>query len=352
MALVFSYIRFSSKPQEQGSSLSRQSRIGKDWLSRHPDHTLDTSLRMRDLGVSAFKGANLDPEQGDLGKFIWLAQHNKKRVPEGSILMLEHLDRFSRDEAWKALHVLTGLLKAGIRILTLEPERMINQTNAGKMEVLFPIVMDLIIAHEHSQRKGFLVGKAWAAKRENIASKKLTRVCPAWLRLSDDKTHFEPIHEKVAIVKRLIQMALSGIGTTQIESRFNREGVAPLATTKRSRRWHKSYIEKILNNPALYGEYQPHKGHAGDRKPVGSPIPDYFWPVISKEEFHRIRGALVGQRLATGPATRRIANLFTSLVFDARDGSNMVVINKGKRGQVYLVSGAAHRAERGSVYTS
>jgi hypothetical protein len=94
MAEVLSYIRFSSFPQERGDSIRRQTSLGDAWLNRHPQHTLDATLTLRDLGVSAFRGANLDKEKGDLGKFIHLPKTG--RVPKGSILMLENLDRFSR----------------------------------------------------------------------------------------------------------------------------------------------------------------------------------------------------------------------------------------------------------------
>lgn len=74
MATLYSYIRFSSKRQEQGDSVRRQTAMGEAWLRRHPEHTLDTSLRLSDLGVSAFRGKNLDKSKGDLGKFVALCK--------------------------------------------------------------------------------------------------------------------------------------------------------------------------------------------------------------------------------------------------------------------------------------
>jgi DNA invertase Pin-like site-specific DNA recombinase len=94
MATVYSYVRFSSKRQEQGDSLRRQKALGDAWLARRPEHHLDHTLRLRDLGVSAFRGKNLDKDKGDLGKFLVLVQEG--RIAKGSIFMLENLDRFSR----------------------------------------------------------------------------------------------------------------------------------------------------------------------------------------------------------------------------------------------------------------
>ena len=208
MATVFSYIRFSSGKQAKGSSLERQTDLRNQWLADHPEHNLDTTLRMRDLGVSAFKGANLEPETGDLGKFIWLAQHDKKRVPTGCILLLERLDRFSRDDALKAVNVLTGLILAGVTVVTLDPVRVADLKTGGKMEILLPMVMDLIIANEYSSNLSLRVTKGWEKKRARAAAGecKLTGQCPRWLRLIGNK--FEPIPERVKVLRHNVTAGL------------------------------------------------------------------------------------------------------------------------------------------------
>ena len=64
MPTAYSYIRFSSKKQELNDSVKRQTRLRDDWLRQHPEMTLDTTISLQDLGVSAFRGRNLDPEWG------------------------------------------------------------------------------------------------------------------------------------------------------------------------------------------------------------------------------------------------------------------------------------------------
>jgi DNA invertase Pin-like site-specific DNA recombinase len=218
MAFVYSYIRFSSGKQARGSSVARQTDLANAWRARHPEHTLNTTLRMRDLGKSAFRGANLDPQTGDLGKFIWLAEHDKKRVPPGSILLLEKLDRFTRDDSLKAVHVLSGLILADITVITLDPERVADRKTAGKMEILLPMVLDLIMANEYSANLSTRVSKGWAAKRQRaIAGEvKMTSNCPLWLRYNPAKHTYDKLHERVAIVKRIFNLADNGAGSTVI----------------------------------------------------------------------------------------------------------------------------------------
>ena len=134
MAKVYSYVRFSHRRQEGGDSVRRQLAMGEAWLQRHPEHTLDHTLSLADLGVSAFKGANLDPEKGDLGKFIALAK--KGLIQRGSILLIERLDRFSRQQTRKAYRTFCELIETGIKVLTLDPEQLIDENNIDNMEVV------------------------------------------------------------------------------------------------------------------------------------------------------------------------------------------------------------------------
>ena len=89
--LVYSYRRFSSGKQAQGHSLDRQSSMARAWCVER-GLTLDESLSIADLGVSAFSGKNA--VDGALSGFLAAAKSGK--IPPGSILLLESLDRLSR----------------------------------------------------------------------------------------------------------------------------------------------------------------------------------------------------------------------------------------------------------------
>src|SRR5262245_43600027 len=80
---AYSYIRFSSKKQEEGDSIRRQTELTAAWAKRHKMH-LDTSLAP-DRGISAFRGKNRD--LGALGAFLRLVESG--RVLAGSHLVVE-----------------------------------------------------------------------------------------------------------------------------------------------------------------------------------------------------------------------------------------------------------------------
>src|SRR5271154_2896146 len=102
---AYSYIRFSREHQSQGDSLRRQLEATKAYCERN-NLLLDESLDLRDLGVSAFKGRN--STKGSLGRFIDLCERGE--VAPGSALVVESLDRISRQSPRRAVALLSSLL--------------------------------------------------------------------------------------------------------------------------------------------------------------------------------------------------------------------------------------------------
>jgi len=117
MTIAYSYIRFSSKKQAAGSSLRRQTEAAEKWAISH-SIPLDTTLHMQDLAVSAFKGTHI--EQGALGKFIKAIETGV--VKDGSYLLVESLDRLSREDVPTALQMFLNIINSGITIVTLSDD--------------------------------------------------------------------------------------------------------------------------------------------------------------------------------------------------------------------------------------
>ncbi len=91
---AYSYLRFSTPEQEKGDSKRRQ----MDLARRYADAQgldLDETLTFHDLGVSAFRGSNLDAALGAFKSAV-----TDGRVPRGSYLLVESLDRLSRQAPW------------------------------------------------------------------------------------------------------------------------------------------------------------------------------------------------------------------------------------------------------------
>ena len=105
----------------------------------------------------------------------------------------------------------------------------------------------------------------------------------AWLQRSEDWKKYEKIKDRSLLIKRIFKLYLSGKSSFAIEKQLNqiRDIWKPQGRKKLSAGWRKSYIDKILRNPAVIGEFQPHKMINGKRTPTGEPIPDYYPRIIS-----------------------------------------------------------------------
>src|SRR6266550_2141729 len=106
---AFSYLRMSSAAQLAGDSLRRQLSAAREYATKH-NLDLQEDDQLSDLGVSAFAGANV-AEGAGLGGFIAAVRAGK--VPPGSVLLVEDLDRLSRQAILKSIGLLVELLSSG-----------------------------------------------------------------------------------------------------------------------------------------------------------------------------------------------------------------------------------------------
>jgi DNA invertase Pin-like site-specific DNA recombinase len=345
---AYSYIRFSSLEQMKGDSLRRQLEASEVYAKAH-GLTLDDSLRLTDRGLSAFHGVHRT--KGALSVFLRLVEQGE--VEPGSVLLVESLDRLSREQVLDALSQFTGIIGAGIKVVTLadrmEYDRDSINSNFGQL------LMSLVImsrAHEESALKAMRLGAAWGQKRKDAAGNghKLTAKCPAWLRLSEDKKTFKILPEVAQVVNLIFQMKLAGKGSETIVRTLNTEKSIWKPVSKRNPvgGWRKSYIEKILRTRAVLGEYQPHKKIEGKRVPEGEVIQGYFPPIVDDELFNRVQAGIQNNREISGNAggkTGVVNNLFGYIARCGYCGAPMAHVNKGQppKGGSYLVCDNARR---------
>lgn len=346
MATVYSYLRFSRPEQTKGDSLRRQVEKSKDWAERNKLR-LDESLR--DRGVSAFRSKNAR-DGNALGRFLEQIQNG--RVKSGDYLILENLDRLSRDEVFdKAIPLVRSIITAGVTIVTLDPERTYSRESLKDIGTLFQMLLSFFLANEESRKKSERLCAAWSNKRHRASDKKLTALCPGWLRLSEDRTKFEPIQDRVAVVRKIYRLAAEGAGAIAIAKRLNADGEQTFGRGKQKAKfWQQSSIIKILASRAVLGEYHPHRMQDGKRVTAGEPVADYFPAVIEQASFYATQRGKAERKGNGGRNGERVTNLFTGLVKDARDGSSLIVVNKGDGPS--LVSTAARMGTTGSVYVS
>jgi DNA invertase Pin-like site-specific DNA recombinase len=333
LPLAFSYLRMSTTKQLRGDSLRRQKDASVLYAK---ENRLQLVESIEDIGVSAFRGANA--KVGKLSLFLKAVE--LQQIPEGSTLIIESFDRLSRQSILKSMKIFMDIVSAGIHIVTLIDG---NRFEAGSSDISQMIITLTLMsrAHEESDTKSKRLGEAWKNKRNNIQTKKLTKLCPGWLRLSSDRKAYETIARRVEIVRRLYNAALDGEGSYAIAKSLNSEGILPFG---RSKIWVKSYVTKILSERAVLGEYQPHKMISGARVPEGEVILDYFPQVIDHATYYGVQAARKNR--AQGAGGRRgfnVPNLFKNIAICDYCKAPMHYINKGKgpKGGTYLKCSSA-----------
>jgi DNA invertase Pin-like site-specific DNA recombinase len=339
---AYSYIRMSTPEQLKGHSKRRQLEKSIEYARAHDLEFADES-QIEDIGVSAFRGANV--KYGALGQFI--AAVEVGRVPAGSYLLVESLDRISRQEILLSLELFVKIIRLGIILVTLQDEKVFTPNmDVGDLIVSLTI---LSRANEESELKSKRLRDAWARERAKATSEPLTAWCPGWLELKDGT--FERLDKRVTTVRTIYKDAVSGLGILAIARHLN-ERKTPVFG-KSNRGWHPSYIAKILSNRAVLGEFQPFTTHKGTRVAVGEPIKDYFPRIIDDELFYRAQQAKANRRNSgSGRKGDYFTNLFSGFATCWYCRSPMRILNKGSppKGGKYLVCSAA-QAGLGCVRT-
>lgn len=341
---AYSYIRFSTPEQQKGDSLRRQTELSEKW-AKDQGLVLDDSLKLQDLGKSAFSGKHRS--DGALGQFLKLVEMGK--IKKGSVLLVESLDRLSREEITIALKQFLAIIDKGIKIVTLIDNKEYTQetVNTSFSELIVSLTI-MARAHEESKTKSMRLGKAWEGKRKIASLKKLTARCPAWLKLNDTKTQFDIIEDRAGIVGKIFDMKLSGKGATAIIRELNNTNGIWMPKSKDKRKlvvgWRESYVKKILKNSAVIGEYQPHQLSKGKREPVGDLMIDYYPSIVDKDVFYRVQEQL-RQNTYKGGQTGTVSNLFSHIVKCGYCGGSFAYIDKGDapKGGQYLVCDRARR---------
>lgn len=334
---AYSYVRMSTEAQLHGDSLRRQLERSQAYAREH-GLDLDEYFRLEDLGVSAFKGANVN--EGALGRFLNAV--NKGEIPENSYLLVESLDRLSRQEVLKSLSIFTAIINAGITIVTLADGRTYTADKTDFAELILSIAV-MSRAHEESRTKSYRGTAAWAHKRSQASLLKMTALCPGWLRLSEDRSQYVVIPERADIVRSIFDDCAAGIGSYSIARRLNNAKIPPFG---RSAGWQTSYVSKLLTSKAVIGEFQPHRLVNCRRVPEGAPTANYFPRIVDDDLFYRAQTERSLRR--TGGAGRKgekVSNLFSGLAKCSYCNGSMVFINKGmgSKGGTYLVCDNGNR---------
>jgi hypothetical protein len=216
---------------------------------------------------------------------------------------------------------------------------------------LLVAVVGFMRANEESATKAMRVRAAYDAKRaqltaESRPSKPFSRRLPGWLSWDDAQGGFAVIKDRAKVIRRIFAQADAGIGQQTIARELNKAGAVPFL----GERWHRSYVAKLLRNPAVIGTFTPHvREHAGGktlRRPC-DPVIGYWPAIVSKEVFERVSNRVSTTAAKGRHSNQPVTSLVAGVVKCSCCGGSMIRLRK--RNCDYLVCSKAH-ARAGCKY--
>lgn len=327
------YIRFSTPKQERGASRERQLELCQEFCARNGWPVREV---VEDLGRSAWSGAHL--LTGDLGR---LAERVRRgEIGAGTVLVVEKLDRLSRQEPRITLRWMEDLCAAGLTIATVDGSKVYDDTTlrADLMSV-FEILMRAKLANDESQQKSERVLDRIGRNMERARStgQIITAKAPGWLVAKPDRSGFDIIEGRADLVREIYEMAAQGKGARWIAKELNERGVPAWGTWRKSNStptWEISSVKLILAQPAVEGDYVPGFSNTSSRRTTfKEPILGYYPRIVDADLVARARAQVEARR--TGPRkggrhTRNVANLFAGMVFCGRCRNRMHLRTNGQ----------------------
>lgn len=325
---AYSYIRWSSAQQSLGDSLRRQLELAERYAAKH-NLNLDTKL-YRDAGVSAFKGKNLE---NSLGTFLLAIDNGQIATP--SMLLVEALDRITREEIDTALELFLSIIKRGVTIVVLQSDQIFSKETIKKdrgISLIIAISM-LVQGHEESAKRGHRIRESWVGKMQKAKTDnlKLSANCPSWLKLTKERTGFIVIKEKADVVRRIYKLALEHHGALSICKILNAEKVKPIGHRVRTdakgkpiplSEWSEGNISFLMKSHAVYGRYKPSSGKCD--------IPGYYkHAIVAQADYDAVQR--IRSKHKYGGRSHGVGNLFSSLTHCAYCKSKMKISGGAKK---------------------
>lgn len=290
------YGRVSSEKQLHGEGLVRQSKGGFEWIAKHPEYNIRVDAELEDRARSAWKGDNATADDAALASILKQVERGELTPP--LMLIMESLDRFSREDRWTANARLSGLVARGIWVVTTKDDQVYSsESNIG--DLIMSIVL-LDAAHAHSQTTSERVHKtklmhvqnAMAASGRGEQPNLIHQNVPAWM----------VVREAISTTNRAIRKAelLSGpchtIATiyplalhhgSDWITRWLLDRPEEHPPFGKTGKWSLRVVKRILRSKAVIGHLEGRHGIIERAYPRVPGVSDELWLAVQAAQDNR-----------------------------------------------------------------
>ena len=309
---AWAYVRWSSRRQEKGDSLERQTRALEHFQQQFPE--VEIVETFKDAGVSAFHGLN-----SSAGQLRHILDHiDNGTITAGDFLLVESIDRLSRQRSPDTVQLLTGIIKKGVNIFTTI-DRQLYSYRDEKDDLSRAIMFTVIAqrAYDESKTKSERAKSAHAKKAmEAEKGAVYSSFIPFGLRVIDGR--YEVVTEEAKELKRLFEL-LKNVGLKQTVIQMNK--------TKTINNWTVAKIEQLLKKEHVIGKLLIEKVDysSGVRRKVKSQIISNHYPkTVDEALFFACKEAMTARAtLKRGRVKGEFNNLFQHVLKCEVCGENL-----------------------------
>lgn len=341
---LYSYIRFSSMKQADGSSFERQKKTANEIAAKY-DLELVTSYQ--DFGVSAFKGAN--SRTGALSRFL---DEIGRSVPVGSWLVVENLDRISRQSIIEAQELFLSIIRRGITIVTGMDGKVYSResVNANPIDLLLSVML-FARANEESQTKrnrtnssALLKIKAHQDNPQNpaVAIEEVGRNM-WWTDTTSGYVLPHPVY--FPVIKKIIELRQNGYSIGRLLDYLNGRIAPPDFTANKinPEKWSRSMLNRMFTNRALIGIKEI------TIEGVTYELNNYYPRVMEDSEFYQLKKTIGLRSFAGKTESSPVITMLsgTGLLRCGHCGASMIKRSGSSKERLahyrYSCDGVAHR---------
>ncbi|MEF7229733.1 recombinase family protein [Escherichia coli] len=261
MKLLVTYIRWSTREQDSGDSLRRQTNLIDAFYAKHKDdYYLLPAHRYVDKGKSGFHQQH-KAQGSDFRRMFENVMSGA--IPEGSLIVVENFDRFSRADIDTAIDDVRQILRKGVSILTLGDGELYDKSALTDPVKLIKHIIIAERAHQESLVKQKRIAQVWNHKTQlaRELKKPMGKQAPGWLELSEDGSHYIVDEDKASLVNIIYDKRLSGMSMFAICKWLNEQGYPTInqrkvrisKTKKPDGNWSALSVKHILTSRSVLG---------------------------------------------------------------------------------------------------
>ena len=237
--------------------LERQEDLFEPFCEKHG--LVPNKDRLIDKGLSAYHG--LHHKKGSLGAFLQARRDGV--IPDGSVLVVEEWDQFSRRSAIIRERMLHEMWDLDLALGVVSQDVIITeQSYNASMGVSLILKVLQTEANEESAKKSRRIKAVWRKRWDNYRQKgeKFLSMSDAPKRLVIERSDYAP-GPWADIIKLIFDLTVDqGLSGVRVANELNKRGLK----TPSGHIWSNANVSKVINNDQVIGHKAWPDGHVSE----------------------------------------------------------------------------------------